>query len=233
MPRILDICCGAGLVADGLIAAGWDVTGTDIVKQKNYPGPFIRADALELDQRFIRSFDAVWASPPCLKDTIMKHAPGAKGDAHPELIMPIRRMLIASGRPYVIENVATAPLMDPVILCGSMFDLGPTVDGVRYHLRRHRKFETNWPLIAPTTCQHFSPVVTILGGHARVRSAKAGGRGTADFTGHSHRKIMGEAMEVDPARRLTCNEISQGVPPIFAQYVGEALLAHLAQRRAA
>lgn len=232
-PRILDLCCGAGLVHDGLVAAGFDVTGVDVAPQRNYPGPFICADATTLDQRFIRSFDAAWASPPCLRDTVMKHAPGAKGDAHDDLITPIRAMLVASGLPFVIENVATAALIDPVILCGSMFDLGPTVDGRRFHLRRHRKFETNWPLIAPTTCLHLAPVVTVLGGHARVRSAKAGGRGTADFVGHSHRKIMGEAMGVDPDRRLTCEEISQGIPPLFAEFVAEALLAHLGQGRVA
>jgi DNA (cytosine-5)-methyltransferase 1 len=59
-------------------------------------------------------------------------------------------MLKASGLPYVIENVEGAALVDPVVLCGSMFDLGATTkDGTRFHLERHRKFETNWPLRAP------------------------------------------------------------------------------------
>jgi len=233
MARVLDLYCGAGLVADGLKAAGFEVVGVDIEPQPNYPGPFIRQDALTLDARFIRSFDAVWASPPCLRDTVMRNAPGAKGLAHPELIPPTRAMLRASGLPFVMENVEAAALIDPVILCGSMFDLGPTVKGVRYHLRRHRKFETNWPLQAPSPCQHRAPVVGVYGGHARVRAASAGGRGTADFVGLSHRDVMGWAMGVMPHRKITCDELSQGIPPVYATFVGLQLIAHLQQQRAA
>jgi DNA (cytosine-5)-methyltransferase 1 len=231
-PRILDLFCGAGLVADGLKAAGWDVTGVDIEAQPRYQGPFLLADATKLDLRFVRSFDAVWASPPCLRDTAMRHAKGAKGLAHPELIPPTRRMLQESGLPYVIENVEGAALLDPVILCGSMFDLGVDVDGQRYHLRRHRKFETNWPL-PQLECIHKRPVVGVFGGHARVRAASAGGRGTADFVGHRHRLVMGRAMGIPDERPFTCNEISQGIPPTYAEFVGRQLLAHLARAKGA
>lgn len=232
-PRILDLFCGEGLVADGLKAAGWEPTGVDIKPKRHYPGAFLQYDCRQLDLRFIRSFDAIWASPPCLRDTSMRFAPGAKGERHDLLIPPTRAMLKASGLPYVLENVETANLIDPVILCGSMFDLGVEADGKRYHLKRHRKFETNWPLAAPRYCQHRTPVVTILGGHARVRSAKAGGRGTADFVGHRHRQVMGEAMGVDPGRPITCSGISDGIPPVYAEYIGRRLLEHLSARVAA
>lgn len=230
--RVLDLFCGAGLVADGLLAAGFDVCGVDLYPKRNYPGPFIQHDALTLDMRFVRSFDAIWASPPCLRDTAMRHAKHAK--KHPDLISPTRALLEASGLPYVIENVETAPLIDPVTLCGSMFDLGAEVDGRTYHLKRHRKFETNWPLRAPRPCEHRKPVVTVLGGHARVRAASAGGRGTADFVGCSHRDVMGWSMGVLASRKITCTEISDGIPPAYAAYVGLRLRAHLAtQERAA
>lgn len=221
--KVLDLYCGAGLAAEGLRAAGCEVFGVDIEPQPHYPGAFLQHDALTLDPRLLVWFDAIWASPPCLRDTAMKYAKGAKGDAHPDLITPTRKMLRAAGKPYVMENVERAPLLDPVILCGSMFGLGLTVDGVRYHLKRHRKFETNWRLAAPRRCRHCKPVVTVLGGHARVRAASAGGRGTADFVGRAHRDVMGAAMGVCPTRRLTCGEISDGVPPAFATYVIEAL----------
>ena len=60
-PLIIDLFCGAGLVADGLIAAGFDVIGVDIEDQPRYPGPFVRADALA-QGRLFRSAAAVWAS---------------------------------------------------------------------------------------------------------------------------------------------------------------------------
>lgn len=236
-PRILDLYCGAGLVHDGLVAAGWDVTGVDLHPQRRYPGPFIQADATALDLRFVRSFDAVWASPPCLRDTSLnasarreERAHSRPETAHPDLIKPTRRLLKASGLPYVIENVATAPLIDPVVLCGSMFGLGAGDGGRRYHLERHRKFETNWEL-CPPACAHQKPVVGIYGGHARVRAASAGGRGTKEPWTRSGAEIMREAMGV--TRFLSVAEISQGIPPAYAEFVGRALLDHIDSLRLA
>lgn len=229
--RVLDLFCGAGLVADGLRAADCDVLGVDIEPQPRYPGPFLQHDALALDPRFMRSFDAIWASPPCLRDTIMRHAPGAKGDSHPDLITPTRRMLQASGLPYVIENVETAPLIDSVTLCGTMFDLCVCHAQSRFELRRHRKLETNWPLVAPAACCHAGPVVGVYGAHARIRAASAGGRGTSEPWGRPHRQVMAQAMGCRPC--LTASEISQGIPPVYAEYVASQLIAHLDEGRAA
>jgi DNA (cytosine-5)-methyltransferase 1 len=225
MLRILDLFCGAGLVADGLRLAGFVVVGVDLHPQPRYPGPFLQADATRLDVRFLGDFDAVWASPPCLRDTAMRHAPGAKGEDHPELIPATRRLLRASGLPYVIENVEGAALVDPVVLCGSMFGLGVTDGGARYHLQRHRKFETNWPLSAPGPCAHAKPVVGVYGGHARRRAASAGGRGTRDEWEGGHQRAMADAMGL--RRRLTCAEISQGIPPAYAAWVGGQLAEHV------
>jgi len=226
--RILDLYCGAGLVADGLIAAGFETIGVDLYPQPHYPGPFIQADATKLDQRFLRYFDAIWASPPCLRDTALRFAPGAKGAAHPELIPPTRRMLVESGLPFVIENVEGAVLFDPVILTGAMFGLGAQVGDRFFHLQRKRQFETNWDLVQPWSPPQPKPIVGVYGGHARVRAASVGGRGTADFIGHSHRDIMGRAMGIPADRKITCNEISQGIPPVYAEFVGKQLRDHLA-----
>lgn len=206
------------------------MVGVDLYRQKHYPGPFIQHDATTLDMRFVKSFDAIWASPPCLRDTAMRHAPRAKGKAHPELIIPTRKILQASGLPYVIENVETAQLLDPVVLCGSMFCLGVTDREVRWHLERHRKFETNWPLRAPCQCLHRRPVVGVYGGHARKRAASHGGRGTAEGWTRSHPEIMTEAMgawRTDDRYPLTAKEIGDGIPPAYAHYVGAKLLNFL------
>jgi hypothetical protein len=58
---------------------------------------------------------------------------------YPDQIAATRAMTLASGRPYVIENVVQAPLLSRVILCGSMF-------GLRVY--RHRGFETSFPITA-------------------------------------------------------------------------------------
>ncbi|MBM4685673.1 hypothetical protein GS532_17805 [Rhodococcus hoagii] len=51
---------------------------------------------------------------------------------HPELVGPTRDLLLEIGKPYVIENVVGAPLIDPILMCGAMFP------GLRTY--RHRLF---------------------------------------------------------------------------------------------
>src|ERR1035441_2239975 len=119
-PRLIDLFCCAGGAGVGYSRAGFEVVGVDIDPQPHYPLPFIQADALTLDPKFIASFDAVHASPPCQAYSDLAKR---NGNAHewPRLIEPVRDMLIKTGKPYCIENVDGAPLLNPVILCGTMF----------------------------------------------------------------------------------------------------------------
>lgn len=144
-PRILDLFCCAGGVAMGYSQAGFEIVGVDIDPQPRFPFEFIQADALTLDMKFIKSFDAIHASPPCQSYSDLAKR---NGNAHewPRLVEPVREMLIKSGKPYVIENVEGAPLLNPVILCGTMFK------GLR--VLRHRLFEANFQIIAPPHGKH-------------------------------------------------------------------------------
>lgn len=232
-PRIIDLFCGSGMVHDGLAAAGFDVTGVDLHPQPRYPGPFIRHDALTLDDRLLDSFPFIWASPPCLNDTVLhqsarreQEAHGATLTQHADLIAPTRAMLqrwaARTGGRWVIENVFNAPLINPVVLNGFMFGLGVGVGGQRFHLERKRKFETNWPL-TPPTFQRQKPVIGVYGGHARCRAASAGGRVSGDFPGVEDKTaLMRQAMGVD--RYMTGAEVSQGIPPAYAKYIAERLI---------
>lgn len=226
-PRLLDLFCCQGGAGAGYSAAGFEVVGVDLDPQPRYPFAFIQHDALTLDPRFLRSFDAIHASPPCQGYSAMRHAPGAVGA--PLLIEQVRAMLEATGLPYTIENVEEArwAMRDPILLCGSMFDLG--AQGCR--LQRHRLFESNVAITPPAACHHDDrPVIGIYGGHARRRAASAGGRGTRDVWDGGDRAAAVEAMEMPWA---TLGGMSEAVPPIFTQCLGEQLAAILHQKEAA
>jgi len=217
-PFLLDLFCGAGGAAMGYANAGFDVIGVDIKRQPRYPFPFIQGDAMEVGRALLATgrIDAVHASPPCQAYSDMKHMPDAK--QHPELVEPVREMLQEWGGPYAIENVEGAPLLDPITLCGSMFDLGV----LGFQLRRHRLFESNVALLPPRDCAHRQPTIGIYGGHVRCRSKKFWRDTAADFPGYDKPTLACAAMG---AGWMTMGELSEAIPPAYTQHVGAQLLA--------
>jgi DNA (cytosine-5)-methyltransferase 1 len=146
-PRLLDLFCGAGGAAMGYHRAGFEVVGVDIKPQPHYPFEFYQRDIRTFDQFDILGFmaDAVHASPPCQHYANVTRWRGTQAN-HPALIAPTRSFLVASGLPWVIENVENTPIQPHYSLCGSMFGLP---------IRRHRWFETSAPLrMAPMNCRH-------------------------------------------------------------------------------
>jgi DNA (cytosine-5)-methyltransferase 1 len=164
-PVLLDLFCGAGGATKGYQKAGFYVIGADINSQPNYCGDdFIHCDALGCFPRLFRSIRpaAIAASPPCQAYSSTRVL---NSNRHPELIEPCREALAGSGLPYVIENVPGAPLVHPVLLCGTMFPgtLLRCQDGIFRQLRRHRLFETNWTIENPGECTHTVPSLAVFG----------------------------------------------------------------------
>lgn len=231
--RLLDLFCKAGGAGMGYHRAGFDVFGVDIEPQPNYPFNFIQADALTLGFSFLASFDAIHASPPCQKYSAMTKRWVGRSDDHPDLILATRQLLIASGRPYIIENVPGAPLIDPIMLCGTMFGL-ETENGNQ--LRRHRLFETSFEIGMTPPCAHnTASAIGVHGGgqHPNRRRTigvygSTGGsskRDGIDFFGiEARRQVMG----ID---WMTGKELNQAIPPAYTEWIGKQLMQEL--RRAA
>ena len=125
----------------GYHRAGFEVIGVDIKPQPRYPFEFHQGDALEFP---LDGFGVIHASPPCQGYANVTRWRGSQSD-HPRLIEPTRERFVKVGVPYVIENVMGAPLVEPVILCGTMFGLP---------ILRHRLFESNLSLDTPPPCAH-------------------------------------------------------------------------------
>ena len=230
-PRLLDLFCGAGGAAMGYHRAGFDVVGVDIRPQPNYPFEFVQMDALEWLQIALRqswgcareldAFDAIHASPPCQRYTSMQSV-AKNGHGHPDLIAKTRELLEATELPYVIENVPGAPLRDPFRLCGSSFRCGtwkPYVAAdVWLQLRRHRLFETNWPIGLVPPCAHHGRTVGIYGDHLRFGRRSSDG----ELSGSAALVVGKRAMGID--WDVTWAELREAIPPAYTELIGHQLL---------
>lgn len=213
--KCVDLFCCAGGASDGLVRAGFEVTGVDIEPQPEYPHSFNQEDALMFG---LSPFDLIWASPPCQNDTAYKRRKNHVRPV-PQLIPQIRERLRRSGIPYIIENVPGAPLENPITLCGSMFGLD---------VQRHRIFETSFPVVAPP-CDHSVWTPRFPGATNRApNSRKTVEVGVYRIPLATQRAAMGVG------RAVSLGKLSQMVPPSFAEWLGlQARLHILTQRRAA
>lgn len=216
--RALDLFCCAGGAGMGLHRAGFEVVGVDIKNQPRYPFEFHQGDALTFD---VTGFDFIWASPPCQKFSDLAKRNG-NADAWPDLIDPIRQKLLRSGLPFAIENVDGAPLIDPVVLCGTMFP------GLR--VLRHRGFEANYPITPPAHGRH--PLVFT---HDKRKSHYGKLDQDTSFVqvtggGNCSTKNAALAMGID---WMTKNELNEAIPPAYSEFIGRAAIAHIESQREA
>ena len=133
-PRLLDLFCGAGGCSVGYAREGFEVVGVDINPQPHYPFEFHQADALTYP---LEGFDCYHASPPCQDSSRASIQWRKAGKVYHQDIPATRKRLIASGKPWVMENVVGAPLLNPVLLNGAMFQM---------KIRRNRLFETSFEM---------------------------------------------------------------------------------------
>ena len=256
-PKLLDLFCCQGGAAEGYYKAGFDgfnIVGVDNKPQPKYPFEFVQADAIEYLLEHGHEFDAIHASPPCQVHCALKSMPNFRHAEHEDLIPQTREALLRVGKPYVMENVPGAPLQTPIILCGSMFGLQTTCGA---KLRRHRKFEANWPLVCDLVCDHTNQyaggVISVVGQGAPRGSRRVSI--TITITGHScQNNIKNKTITVTGStaqqhiernpRRVTfsvadariargidwmgIDGLSQAVPPAYTEYIGSQLIAYLA-----
>lgn len=172
-----------------------EITGVDIKPQPHYPFSFIQTDATTVD---LYGYDFIWASPPCQRYTSMLNHGLTDRNGHPDLIARTRWRLVHALKPYVIENVPGAPLLNPITLCGEMFGLRVT---------RHRLFECSFPVEQPAHPKHR--------GH-HIRKQNDGGYYYRVYGHETGKASWGAAMGIDWMRSP---ELAQAVPPAYSEWV--------------
>jgi len=223
-PKLLDLYCGAGGCAAGYTKAGFEVVGVDIAPQPNFLYKFIQADALEvlIDREFIYQFDFIHASPPCQRYSRAKALSRARNDGrygkHPDLIHETRELLRETDKPYVIENVAGSPLVNPLKLFGSQFK--------NLYTQRERWFESNIPLIEPETLR--KKMKTPSAGNGIGEDGAISICGSGGVRGLNAKQIVlywGFAMGgID---WMTRKELAEAIPPAYTEFIGKQVMEYL------
>ena len=203
--KLLDLfCCGGG-AGMGYHQAGFEVTGVDINPQPKYPFDFVQGDAIEYLINNHHKYDAIHASPPCQNNTKATMVHKANGKVYECFIERVREQLVKIGKPFIIENTMDAPLIKPVVLCGSMFGL---------KTYRHRLFESNINLTVPAHPKHVA------------KNTKMGRKPVdgefIQVVGHfSGVPFAQKAMGID---WLGQKELAQAIPPAYTEYLGVQIL---------
>ena len=209
--KLLDLFCGAGGASMGYFNAGFDVVGIDNKAHKDYPFVMVVADVMDLTPDYLQQFDLIHASPPCQPFTsLMKlaHAQG-KQTNKPDLLEPTRQLLRSSGVNYIIENVPGAPLINPVQLCGSSFNL---------KVRRHRLFES-YLRLKGSQCEHKLQGRPI-GVYGSMRDEIPNGGKTATNINEA-RHAMGITWD------MKWGDLVEAIPPIYTEYLGKQVMEQL------
>ncbi len=213
----------------GYYRAGFEVEGVDNKPQPHYPFKFYQADALEFP---LEGYDAYHASPPCQAYSRLRHLPWLKHKTYPALIENTRELLVATGKPWVIENVADAPLgreYGYIMLCGWSLAGLP--------LYRHRLFESNIGMLAPPHQKH--PSVIYPGGKLGSRYHQTDEvTGVFGFTkgvqrsygtfvsvvGHDGTRDFPKAKEAMGIDWMNKQELTQAIPPAYTEHIGKYLM---------
>lgn len=205
--RVLDLfCCGGGASEGYRRAGATEVVGVDLTPNPDYPFSFVEADALAYLAEHGHKFDLIHASPPC-----QRFAPRSNVEVHPDLLTPTLAALRELGRPFVVENVMTAPMTPTLILCGSHFGLRTDVPAWSsrnewrsgLQLRRHRKFVTSFEVDQPK-CNHTELSITMYG---------------KNVLSDAHREAMGMPWATQ------WRTVKEAIPPAFTEYIGRAFLS--------
>ncbi len=150
--RVLDVGCGAlglrGLEPD------LDITGVDLAERPGYPGPFVRADAVEGLPFADAEFDLVYSS------SVIEHVPRARRAAFAAEVRRVGKgwFVQTPARSFPIEPHSLLPLAHwlPARVRRPYWRLGAAGDWEEIELLGRSELEA---LFGPAQAERFGPLV--------------------------------------------------------------------------
>ena len=142
---ILHLYADVGIEDEVLHTFG-DVTRIGIDPEPNPYSTVVQADARR--PPLSGGFDLAVAHPPCQRWSVATAGGGTDPGDHPNHIDDARRVCQRLADHYIIENVRDAPLRDPVLFTGGMFNLP---------IHYPRAFETSFRISSPEKRRRWNP----------------------------------------------------------------------------
>lgn len=210
--KILDLFCGAGGASMGINKAGHEVNGLDfnLIALEQYPFIKITMDVRHEQEleAILKRYDAFHASPPCQAFSYATTQWRNKGNAYPDLVDYTRKLLLKTGKPFVLENVPNSPLRKDLVLCMSMFD-----DGRKFMVRRHRVFEIHgFEVPQPEHKKHEGKV-----GDGRIISVF--GHGGGKRYNHATSNLEAWKIAMGTSWMSKRRQVSEAIPPEYTEYI--------------
>jgi len=217
---LLDLCCKAGGCSMGYFQAAKDlglsieITGVDIEPQPNYPFKFIQSDAIEYLQNNWHKYSHIHASPPCQKYSNATAFMRGKGKIYQDNLEELKRLMIETGLPGVIENVPTAPIRPDIVLRGDMFGL---------KVLRKRHFELiNWwamnPIMPHKKGTVYNGDFVSVYGKAGIKKSGKHKAVEPKFKQRTIKETWQFAMGIDWMTKDS--ELAEAIPPAYTRYIG-------------
>jgi len=202
--RLLDLFCGEGLAAWGYWSSARfsEIVGVDNNQdmKSRYAFDFLCQDVLSLDYEFLDQFDFIHASPPCQAYSYLTPDPSL----HPRLILNVKQMLFASGKPHVVENVPGSALeLRPNFVANGHY-FGLVTDRPRYFYVSS--------LIEPVRLIRPGNTLAIHGRGFVSRAALVDAMGLRDVVSRAR------------LEKMTRSGIEQGVPPNMTRAIADLVV---------
>ena len=173
----------------------------------------------------LSEFDAIHASPPCQKHSRAKYLSlarnGGKYGDHKDFIAETRKLLQKSKKPYIIENVVGAPLINPISLCGTQFK--------NIYTQRKRIFESNVNLKPPEIPAQKKKTPTAGNGFGQDGFISICGSG--GVKGMNEKQIaLYWGFALGGIDWMSRSELAEAIPPVYTEFIGKQLIKHIKER---